>query len=40
MSLELSKIKVELEKDETIIPHMGHFSKNEPGKVGNLILKK
>jgi molecular chaperone DnaJ len=37
---KLSKIKIDLEKEETIIPHMGNFSKNEPGKVGNLILKK
>ena len=37
---KLTKIKLEKDKDETIIPHMGHFSKNEPGKVGNLILKK
>jgi molecular chaperone DnaJ len=36
---KLTKIKLEKEKDETIIKHMGHFSKNEPGKVGDLILK-
>lgn len=36
---KLSKIKIDNKKEETIIPHMGHFSKNEPGKVGNLILK-
>jgi DnaJ-class molecular chaperone len=36
---KLTKIKLEKDKEETIIPHMGHFSKNEPGKVGNLILK-
>lgn len=37
---KLSNIKLELDKNETIIPHMGHFSKNQPGKVGNLILVK
>jgi molecular chaperone DnaJ len=37
---KLTKIKLDTEKSETIIPHMGHFSKNEPGKVGNLILIK
>ena len=36
---KLTKIKVDKDKTETVIPHMGHFSKNEPGKVGNLILK-
>jgi molecular chaperone DnaJ len=36
---KLTKIKLQKEKDETIIKHMGHFSKNEPGKVGDLILK-
>jgi DnaJ-class molecular chaperone len=35
---KLSNIKLDKEKDETIVSHMGHFSKNEPGKVGNLIL--
>jgi len=35
---KLTKIKLQKEKDETIIKHMGHFSKNEPGKVGDLIL--
>jgi len=33
---KLTKIKID--KEETIVPHMGHFSKYEPGKVGNLIL--
>ncbi len=37
---KLTKIKLDLDKDETIVSHMGHFSKNEPGKVGNLILIK
>lgn len=36
---KLSKIKIE-EEGDTIIKHMGNFSKNEPGKVGNLILIK
>lgn len=36
---KLTKIKIDKDKPETVIPHMGHFSKNEPGKVGNLILK-
>jgi DnaJ-class molecular chaperone len=36
---KLSKIKIDVDKEENIINHMGHFSKNEPGKVGNLILK-
>ena len=35
---KLSNIKLDSDKDETIVSHMGHFSKNEPGKVGNLIL--
>jgi DnaJ-class molecular chaperone len=35
---KLSNIKLDRDKDETIVSHMGHFSKNEPGKVGNLIL--
>ena len=35
---KLSNIKLDKDKDETIVSHMGHFSKNEPGKVGNLIL--
>jgi DnaJ-class molecular chaperone len=35
---KLNKIKLDLTSDETIIKHMGHFSKNEPGKVGDLIL--
>lgn len=37
---KLSKIKLDKDKEETTIQHMGHFSKQEPGKVGNLILKK
>lgn len=37
---KLKNIELDKEKEETIIPHMGHFSKNEPGKVGNLILVK
>ena len=37
---KLTKIKIDKDKSETTIPHMGHFSKNEPGKVGNLILIK
>jgi DnaJ-class molecular chaperone len=37
---KLTKIKIDKDKSETIVPHMGHFSKNEPGKVGNLILIK
>ena len=36
---KLTKIKLSNE-EKTIVPHMGHFSKNEPGKVGNLILIK
>lgn len=36
---KLTKIKLEKDKDETTIKHMGHFSKNEPGKVGDLILR-
>ena len=35
---KLTKIKLDKDNDETIVPHMGHFSKYEPGKVGNLIL--
>ncbi len=34
----LSKIILDRTKKETIIPHMGNFSKNHPGKVGSLIL--
>lgn len=34
----LTKITIDKSKKETIIPHMGNFSKYEPGKVGNLIL--
>lgn len=34
----LSNIKIDKLLYENIIPHMGNFSKNEPGKVGNLIL--
>jgi len=37
---KLTKVKIDKDKSETIVPHMGHFSKNEPGKVGNLILIK
>lgn len=37
---KLTKIKLDKDKDETIVSHMGHFSKYEPGKVGNLILLK
>lgn len=37
---KLKNIVLESDKEETIIQHMGHFSKNEPGKVGNLILLK
>jgi molecular chaperone DnaJ len=36
---KLTKIKLDSDKEETIIKHMGHFSKNEPGKVGDLILR-
>jgi len=36
---KLSKIILNIDKSETTIKHMGHFSKEEPGKVGNLILK-
>jgi DnaJ-class molecular chaperone len=37
---KLSKIKLNKDSKETIIKAMGHFSKNEPGKVGELILIK
>lgn len=35
---KLSNIKIDKSLYENIIPHMGNFSKTEPGKVGNLIL--
>lgn len=37
---KLTKIELDKNSNETIIKAMGHFSKYEPGKVGNLILRK
>ncbi len=37
---KLAGVKIDSQKEETIVKHMGHFSKNEPGKVGDLILVK
>lgn len=35
---KLTNIKIDKSLYENIVPHMGNFSKTEPGKVGNLIL--
>ena len=36
---KLNKIKLDKKSKETVVKAMGHFSKNEPGKVGDLILR-